>query len=459
MFKKLTHSLIEKMYIELGLVTKLNRIDFKLKEYCYTRFLFGFTFLVFIQCGFIHQAYANVMSPSQEAIQEPNQQISQETSQDSINVQNVPLNAVSPELLKDFVTVIDLIRREYYYPVSDDYIFKDAMIGMLKGIAPYAEFLDTKAYENLKAFSDGDLAQVGIGVAFDQTQNTWIVKDVEVGSPAVNAGIKPKNYLHQINQTPLTSKFNSHDINQMLRGIAGSQVDLIISNEGRQKRTVTLQRSIIEENKVKVVFDSGLVSIKIPVFHNDTQTIISKHLAGITQPINGVLIDVRDNPGGVLDSAVDVVGLIQESGGVAIIKDRAGNQQLIEVFSENTVLNNIPVVVLQNRYSASASEVLASSLQVNNLATIVGEVSYGKGSIQEVLPINETEAIKLTVAHYLQADGAIIDGVGVKPDIMLKQQSYDSNWKLNKDEWLDQATTIIRNLMPRDEVNAEMVYQ
>lgn len=342
-------------------------------------------------------------------------------------ISQIPLNAISPMTLKTFVEVIDLVRREYVDPVSDEVMFNDAMSGMLTKLDSHAEFLDAEAYENLRAFTQGDVGEVGLQAQYDATLGHWVVTAVTAGSPAANERIKVGDYIHQINETKLTDAKTPNDIEQMLSGIAGTQVEVVVSSAGRRKRTVTLQRNQTREQEVRARLQEGIALIKLPVFQNNSREKILTALAGLDAPISGIIIDVRDNPGGVLESAVDIAGIFMADTEVVKIKGRRGVMRTLKT-SPGAPLTNMPIMILQNRYSASAAEVLASSLQMAKRAKVVGETSYGKGSVQSVIPINDEQAIKLTVAHYLTADGRTIDDIGVDPDIRL--QGEESTWEM-----------------------------
>jgi len=338
----------------------------------------------------------------------------------------VPLNAISPTTLKTFVEVVDLVRREYVEPVSDEVLLNDAMSGMLTKLDSHAEFLDAEAYESLRAFTQGDVGEVGLYAEYEPTNGHWVVTEVTANSPAAKERIKVGDYLHQINEVKLTDKKTANDIEQMLTGIAGTQVEMVVSRAGRRKRTITVQRNQMRNQEIMSRLEQGIAIIKLPVFQNNSRQRLLLELAKLDAPISGLIIDLRDNPGGVLESAVDIAGLFMANTDVVQIEGRKGVERSLKT-SPNALLANLPVVILQNRYSASAAEVLASSLQTQKRAKIVGEISYGKGSVQSVIPVNDEQAIKLTVAHYLTADGRQIDDIGVTPDVRLEDN--DGAWE------------------------------
>ncbi len=362
------------------------------------------------------------------------------------NAKDVTLNSISPETLKTFVSVIDLVRKEYYEPVDDEELFKDAIAGMLKRLDPHAEFLDAHSYDNLRAFTEGELAQVGLEVEYQPKHNRWVVVDVEAKSSADKANIDIGDYLQQIDDIKLNDSFTKHQVQQLLKGIAGSQIDVTVSKQDRQKRKVTLQRNEVEQASVKVSYIDKMALINIPVFESTTRQEILDGLMALNQPVYGIVLDVRDNPGGLLDSAVEVASLFQDSGTIVQIKDRYGIQQVITSLSDEanpSILKGMPVVVLQNRFSASASEVLVSSLKNQNIAFVAGERSYGKGSIQSVIEIDKNNAVKLTVAHYLQENGQAIDGVGVAADV-----EFDTND--NSKDWTQEALSVLKSKLSTD---------
>ncbi|TXD97522.1 S41 family peptidase [Psychrobacter frigidicola] len=349
-------------------------------------------------------------------------------------VAQVSLNAISPETLKTFVAVVDLIRREYVNPVNDEELFNSAMSGMLTKLDSHAEFLDAEAYENLRAFTQGDVGDIGIKATYQAAVGYWIIKEVINNSPADKKGITIGDYLHQIGEIKLDEDKQSSDIEQLLTGIAGSQVDVVTSKAGRRRHTTTLQRNNTHSQTIETRLIDGIAIIKLPAFQNNSREQILNSLTRLDAPVSGIVLDVRDNPGGVLTSAVEVASLFMDNTQVVQVQSRQSPLQTLATRG-TPVLKSLPVVILQNRYSASAAEVLTSSLQTQKRAIIVGELSYGKGSVQSVIPLNDEHAVKLTVAHYLTTTGKKIDKIGVQPDVTLTG---------NERSWEQQALDILR---------------
>ncbi|MFL1732264.1 S41 family peptidase [Moraxella oculi] len=362
---------------------------------------------------------------------------------DGLHQGKVPLNAISPNTLKTFVSVIDLIRREYPEQTTDDELFYDAINGMLHKLDGHAEFLDAKDFANLQSFTVGKVADVGMSAVWQDKVGHWVVSQVIADSPAQKSGIAVGDYLHQIGDVRLSTEQSANDVAQLLNGILGTKVDVTFSKMGRSKKTKTLERTHQTQSSIEAMVKGGIIIIKLPVFQTNTREQILNGVASAGVPIKGMIIDVRNNPGGVLESAVDVASLFMRNQTVTQVKDKEGVKRVMRT-TGSPLLNEIPLIIIQNRYSASAAEVLTSSLQAQKRAVIVGETSYGKGSVQSVIPIGNDQAVKLTTAYYLTAKNKEIDRVGVKPDVLLitpKDSSQDETVPI--DGWLEQALLLM----------------
>lgn len=341
-------------------------------------------------------------------------------------IQQVALGAVSPVTVEKFVKMIDIIRQNYVTNVDDESLFANAMAGTLAALDPYSEYLDANAFENLRLFTEGDIGSIGVSVSFHADVDSWVFDDVLPNSPAAKAGIQRGNYLHQINDNKLDSTRTSQDVDQLLTGIAGTTARLLVSDKGRRKHLVVVQRTLLQQQAMSTNIINGVAVVHIPVFQNNTQQQFLMALTKLNQPFSVLVLDLRNNPGGVLSAANDIASLFMNDKVVVQIKNRQGIQEVMRTHGK-AQFADLPLVVLQNRYSASAAEVLASALQNNQRAKVYGETSYGKGSIQSIVPINDNEAVKLTVAHYYSSKGEKIDGVGVKPDVTLT--GAETSWQ------------------------------
>lgn len=359
---------------------------------------------------------------------------------DGLHQGRVPLNAISPNTLKTFVSVVDLVRREYPDYKNDDELFYHAINGMLTKVDSHAEFLDAKAFNNLQSFTTGNVGDVGITAVWQEDAGRWVVTKVEAESSATKAGIAIGDYLYQIGDVRLTGSQTQNDVAQLLSGILNTKVDVTFSKAGRSKLTKTLERAHSTQSNIEILVRDGIVIVKLPVFQTNTREQILNGVSSAGIPVQGMIIDVRNNPGGVLDSAVDVASLFMRNEIVTQVEGRHGIERVMHT-SGSPLLDEIPLLILQNRYSASAAEVLASGLQTQGRALILGEASYGKGSVQSIIPIGDNQAVKLTTAHYITATGEKIDKIGVKPDVTFPQVDHQDELI---DEWLERALTIMQ---------------
>lgn len=359
---------------------------------------------------------------------------------DGLHQGRVPLNAISPNTLKTFVSVVDLVRREYPDQKNDDELFYHAINGMLTKVDSHAEFLDDKAFNNLQSFTTGNVGDVGITAVWQEDAGRWVVTKVEAESSATKAGIAIGDYLYQIGDVRLTGSQTQNDVAQLLSGILNTKVDVTFSKAGRSKLTKTLERTHSTQSNIEILVRDGIVIVKLPVFQTNTREQILNGVSSAGIPVQGMIIDVRNNPGGVLDSAVDVASLFMRNEIVTQVEGRHGIERVMHT-SGSPLLDEIPLLILQNRYSASAAEVLASGLQTQGRALILGEASYGKGSVQSIIPIGDNQAVKLTTAHYITATGEKIDKIGVKPDVTFPQVDHQDELI---DEWLERALTIMQ---------------
>ena len=351
-----------------------------------------------------------------------------------LGVEHVPLNAISPKTLQAFVEVIDVIRHDYVRPVNDEVLFQQAISGMLEKLDKHAEYLTPEDYDHLRSFTDGEVAQVGLSVKYNPIGQSWVIDSVLSQSSAKEAGIKVGDKLLRVKNADLTADMTEQDIQQLLSGIAGSQVQITVSNsQNGARRNITLQRNLPADNEPTVTVKNGIAIIRLPVFQNGSKAQIINGLKKSGMPVTGVVLDVRNNPGGVLSSAIDIASLFIKDGSLIQVRSRTNHGQIIKT-NGTPYLSDLPVVILQNRYSASAAEVLASSFKSNHRAKILGEQSFGKGTVQEVVPLKSGGGIKLTVAEYRSTKGEQIDGVGVKPDLILTHDGAD---------WQQQAVNLL----------------
>lgn len=346
----------------------------------------------------------------------------------TVSERYVPLNAISPNTLRTFVDVVGIIRNQYVTDVNDEMLFRYAMKGMLTNLDRNAEFLDRQAFDNLQSFTEGTVADVGLEVEFSESDGQWVASAVETGYSAYDTGIRTGDYLHSINDKKLTQSLSQADVEQLLFGIAGTQLEVVFSKKGRFKQTVVLQRTRKQNKRLSVVVNDGIAMVRLPVFTEKTADELMEALVQSNTPIHGVILDVRNNPGGVLSSAMAVASLFVSNVAAINVVEKDKVVQTLTT-ADYAPLHFLPIIVLQDRYSASAAEVLSAVLKKDNRATILGETSYGKGSIQSIIPIADGQAVKLTTAYYETTAGEKIDGIGITPNLMMDYA--DPKWLID----------------------------
>jgi len=327
-------------------------------------------------------------------------------------------DSVPIESLRVFASVYERVRQNFVEPVSDEQLFDNAMGGLLSRLDPYSEFLDPQSYTRLLAFTEGDIAHTGLQVK--SVTDTWQISQVTINSPAAQADIQVGDTLLRIDGKS-TRTLSQQDIEQMLRGTIGSSVRLTIGRPSVRNRELSIRRIAPEAHAVRyTVRSDGIVVLSMRAFQAHTGQQVLDVLEPLYQQgaIRGLVLDVRDNPGGLLSSAVEIADYFLGGGVIVSTKGRGEPEQRYQAISEQRFAD-IPIMVLINRYSASAAEVLAGALQDHGRAKIVGQTSYGKGSVQKLWPIEGGRAIKLTVSRYYTPKGRMIEGLGIVPDVVL----------------------------------------
>ncbi|MEC7119545.1 MAG: S41 family peptidase [Pseudomonadota bacterium] len=329
------------------------------------------------------------------------------------------------ESIRMFASVYERVRQNFVEPVSDEQLFDNALSGLLSKLDPYSEFLDPQSYHRLLAFTEGDIAHTGLQVK--RVADDWEISHVEPKSLAEQVDIQVGDRLLRIDGKS-TRNLSQQDIEQLLRGSIGSSVRLGVARADQRSRDVTVRRTAPESHAVAyTVRSDGVVILTMRAFQAHTGEQVIEVLDPLQQrgALRGLILDIRDNPGGLLSSAVEIADYFLQEGLIVSTKGRGEPEQRYQAVSEQRY-PNIPIVVLINRYSASAAEVLAGALQDQGRAQVVGQSSYGKGSVQKLWPIEGDRAIKLTVSRYYTPNGRMIEGQGIQPDVVFAEASRDS---------------------------------
>ncbi|MEM1263476.1 MAG: S41 family peptidase [Pseudomonadota bacterium] len=324
-------------------------------------------------------------------------------------------SVIDAELMAE---VMARVRSDYVDDVPDDELMQAAIRGMVAALDPHSEFLDPDAYSDLRVSSSGNYSGIGIEVSINDGAIQVVAPFDD--TPAARAGILPGDIISQINNVPVDVD-GINDAVKRLRGKPGSRVELHVIREGESRELYfSMTRTYV---KVVSVRDQQLSDnfgyIRISQFNESTAIDVRRalrRLARETGGLDGLVLDLRNNPGGVLEAAVHVADLFLDKGLIVSARGRDENEVFMHSANPGDQLEGATMVVLVNEGSASASEIVAGALRDHGRALLVGTTSYGKGSVQTVMPLAGGNAIKLTTSRYFTPSGDSIHDVGITPD-------------------------------------------
>ena len=323
--------------------------------------------------------------------------------------------------LRTFAEVFERIKGAYVEPVGDDVLLENAIKGMLSGLDPHSAYLDPKAFEHLQVNTSGEFGGLGIEVGMEDGL-LRVITPID-DTPAQRAGVLPGDRIIKLDQKSLQGVGLMEAVNRM-RGEAGSDIELTILREGEQQPIeLTLTRAVIKVTSVKSkLLDNSFGYLRVSQFQVHTGEDLTKAIEKLKerQALSGLILDLRNNPGGVLQAAVDVSDAFIDEGLIVYTKGRIQQAELRYSATEQTSAGKLPLVVLINSGSASASEIVAGALQDHKRAVVMGSPSFGKGSVQTVLPLTNERALKLTTARYFTPSGRSIQAEGIVPDIRVE---------------------------------------
>lgn len=321
--------------------------------------------------------------------------------------------------LRTFAEVMDRIKAAYVEPVDDKTLLENAIKGMLSNLDPHSAYLEPEDFAELQESTSGEFGGLGIEVG---TEDGFIkvVSPID-DTPASKAGIQPGDLIVKIDGQP-TKGLSLMEAVDKMRGKAGSKIALTLVREGGRPFDVELTRAVIKVRSVKSqLLDDGYGLIRITQFQINTGEDVGKALNKLRKDngkkLRGLVLDLRNNPGGVLQAAVEVSDHFLKKGLIVYTEGRIANSELRFNADPADASEGVPLVVLINGGSASASEIVAGALQDHKRAVLMGTDSFGKGSVQTVLPLNNDRALKLTTALYFTPDGRSIQAQGIEPDI------------------------------------------
>lgn len=332
------------------------------------------------------------------------------------------------QALAKFTKVISIVEQYNVDNVSIEELMDKSLSGMLGNLDAHSSYLTKKDYKALKVQTDGEFGGLGITVGVKDGALT-VIAPLE-GTPADKVGLKAGDIILKINDASTISMTIDEAV-VIMRGPVGTPIDLTIVREGEGK---PLSFHIIRGNiTIESVYDRAIgddiLYLRVTSFDKKVAEDVAKAIKKKKSTTKGIILDLRNNPGGLLDQAVDLVDLFVDDGEIVSQKGRNTLDDKVYKASPNTTITKVPMVVLINGGSASASEIVSGSLQDHKRAILLGENTFGKGSVQVVLPITEDEAIKLTIARYYLPSGRTIQAIGVKPDIAVLPGEVNSTTK------------------------------
>lgn len=325
--------------------------------------------------------------------------------------------------LRSFTEVFARIKKDYVEEVSDKTLLENAIRGMLSGLDPHSSYLDPENFKELQVGTSGEFGGLGIEVGMEDGF-VKVISPID-DTPAMRAGVKAGDLVIRLDDTPVKG-LTLHQAVKIMRGKVGTDILLTIIREGEERPLkITITRDVIKVKSVRSrSLEGGFGYVRISQFQSHTGENLAEAIESLKKEndgtLKGMVLDLRNNPGGVLNAAVEVSDAFLDTGLIVYTEGRIADSAMKFNATPRRLLDGAPLVVLVNGGSASASEIVAGALQDHKRAVILGTRTFGKGSVQTILPLNEKTALKLTTARYFTPSGRSIQAEGVTPDIVLE---------------------------------------
>jgi len=342
-------------------------------------------------------------------------------------------NKETYEYLDLFGQIFDRVRSQYVENVTDEELIEKAIDGMLTGLDPHSGYMDEEVWKEMQMDTRGKFGGLGIEITMEEGF-VKVISPIE-DTPAYKAGVLAGDFIIQIDDTPVFGLTISEAV-ELMRGDKGDPITITISREGVEPFEINIIRDIIKIQSVKYEIFDNVGYLRITSFTEQTESGLLKYIKKIKEELDnkqiGFVLDLRSNPGGLLEQSVKVSDIFLEQGEIVSTRGRdKGDIQRYRA-KKGDQINEQPLVVLINGGSASASEIVAGALQDHKRAIIVGTKSFGKGSVQTIIPFKKsgnnksTTGIRLTTARYYTPSGESIQGKGITPDIIIEQGTFES---------------------------------
>jgi carboxyl-terminal processing protease len=343
-----------------------------------------------------------------------------------------------------FGEVLEKINKEYVDEIDQSKSMDSAINGLLQSLDPYSSYMSPEIFTEMQTETSGEFGGLGIEVGME----AGVVKVISPidDTPASRAGIKAGDYIVKINDTQVQGKSLSEAV-ELMRGPVGSSIELTIRRVGKKKAlTFNIVREIIQIRSVKAdILEKSIGYIRLTSFNDNSAEQIKKEVEKLekNKSVNSYILDLRNNPGGLLSQAIRISDFFLENGEIVSTKSRKASENRKWFANKGDLTNGKTLIVLINYGSASASEIVAGALKDHKRAILLGENSYGKGSVQSIIPLKNKGAIRLTVAKYYLPSGKSISEVGVTPDIEINEKNDDFRIKTETDNQLNYAIKLL----------------
>tara|TARA_B100000900_G_scaffold397409_1_gene397715 strand:- start:3447 stop:4589 length:1143 start_codon:yes stop_codon:yes gene_type:complete len=343
-----------------------------------------------------------------------------------------------------FGEVLNKINKEYVDEVNQSDAMDAAINGVLQSLDPYSAYMSPESFQNMQTETSGEFGGLGIEVSME----AGVVKVISPldESPAYEAGVKAGDYIVKINDIQVQGKTLSEAV-EIMRGPVGSDIEITIRRRGVKKALIfNITREVIKIRSVKSkIIDNNIGYLRLTAFNENSSAQIKKKLNEFNKNknIKGYILDLRNNPGGLLSQAIKISDFFLSSGEIVSTKSRKESENRKWFAQAGDILNGETLIVLINNGSASASEIVAGALKDHKRAILVGENSYGKGSVQSIIPLRNKGAIRLTISKYYLPSGKSISEVGVSPDIVIAEDNDDFRIDTDSDNQLTYAIKLL----------------
>ena len=343
-----------------------------------------------------------------------------------------------------FGEVLEKINEEYVEDINQSESMDSAINGLLQSLDPYSAYLSPENFEEMQTETSGEFGGLGIEVSME----AGVVKVITPldDTPASRAGLKAGDYIVKINDTQVQGKTLTEAV-EIMRGPVGSDIELTVRRRGVKKAlTFTLTREIIEIQSVKSdLLDKNIGYLRLTSFNENSAQQIKKRINDLNneKKLKAFILDLRNNPGGLLSQAIKITDYFLDNGEIVSTKSRKASENRKWFARDGDLTGGKPLIVLINYGSASASEIVAGALKDHKRAIILGENSYGKGSVQSIIPLRNEGAIRLTIAKYYLPSGTSISEVGVTPDIEINEEGNEFKIKTETDNQLYYALKLL----------------